>query len=419
MENREQRSEREQEPLHGRRDFLTRSFAGGIGASLSLGNQAPGNLQTSEACSVSPSDSLVMFIDLIGQVESTALIEKAKILVEAAVRCRTDFEELNKLVNELEAELKQSRSSTQARQLRELSEASLASARVVTASLSHSERSAYATLSPLIAVAQHIEKSAQDLLPDKENMLSRKASQIVNSIVKKIVTVATRLREEAKHNQDEISRYQQGIKEIQGQTKSIKDAIYASSKWAAVAEDPHSSRARAATARTTALTQLDQAINGLRGLIKQGNIRSAYADPTKGGSPDKEGKYWPVDLLIALLEGSKRWIANPDGEEKKTTGDLGGTSSPYVLAAHRTEPQSIFFVLSRVKALLWDHCPPGTLGRAVICAGVVKALRLYLFDIPARESAIRASINAFGPSCDDYPNKQPDLERLISELAKL
>src|SRR6185295_6608707 len=182
--------------LRGRRNFLTPSIAGGFGGSFSLGTQTPAGKHLSEDCKVSPSDSLVMFIDLIGQVESTALIDKAKILVEAAFRCRTDFEELNKLVKDLESELKQSRGSTPARQLRELAEASLASARVVTASMTHPNKAAYGTLSPLIAVAEHIEKSAQDLLPDKENVLSRKASQIVNSIVKKIVTVATRLREE-------------------------------------------------------------------------------------------------------------------------------------------------------------------------------------------------------------------------------
>src|SRR5262245_11449849 len=101
--------------LRGRRDFLRRSLGGGIGIPLSMTNQARDNSLISEPCRVSPSDSLVMYIDLIGQVESTALIEQAKILVQAAGRCRSDFEELNKLVNELQSEIKHSSGNTQTR----------------------------------------------------------------------------------------------------------------------------------------------------------------------------------------------------------------------------------------------------------------------------------------------------------------
>jgi hypothetical protein len=342
----------------GRRTFLTGLVAGGVGSSLVLGKQVGATTETDVTCKPSAADSLILYLDLLSEVQFQAVKDKYQVVVGLLKSCQQVFDEIYAQVKVLEAELNQSKLKTQARQIRDLVEAGRANARLMRDYLGISGRVEYASLNALTIVGERVAQTASALLPQGEIVLSAAGA----AALKKIIDLVKSYKEDQGKASVAQVDHTEALNTIHKQIARIRELIFGSSQAIADADDTNLVPKREAELRTTAIKSLNDAI----AILKQ-----LPAKPEPGVKPAK-------DTMVTLLEGTQKWISNPPA-----AGSFGAGHGQlvFVQVAHHAGLASLDESRQRVRGVLNDHCGPGSILRTLYCLCLVIPVWV-LFDSP-------------------------------------
>lgn len=172
----------------GRRTFLARMMAVGVGAALIPNEKAIAGAETQDECKPSAADSLILYLDLLSEIQFQAVKNLYTKVVVLLKSCQQVFDEVYEQVKILEAELNKSKLKSQAKQIRELAEAGRANARLMRDYLGISGSVEYANLNTLAIVSERVAQTAQNLLPEGEVVLSASGVAALNKIINLVKT---------------------------------------------------------------------------------------------------------------------------------------------------------------------------------------------------------------------------------------
>src|ERR1051325_3142384 len=102
----------------GRRSFLTRSVIFGAGVGLLASTESASAATAALECQASAADSLVMYIDLLRNVQSEAFVEAATIIDTAATSCYQTLDTLYEKVKLLQTELRRTKAQSKVQEVR-------------------------------------------------------------------------------------------------------------------------------------------------------------------------------------------------------------------------------------------------------------------------------------------------------------
>jgi hypothetical protein len=364
----------------GRRTFLTRLAAGGVGASLVSGKQVRASAETDDTCKPSAADSLILYLDLLSEVQFQAVKEKYLGVVGLLKSCERVFDEVYKQVKILEAELNKSKLKTQARQIRDLVEAGRANARLMRDYLGVSGRVEYASLNALTIVGERVAQTANALLPEGELVLSAAGAAALREIVR---LVKTYKEVQGKASVAQVD-HTDALNLIHNQIAKIRQLIFSSSEAIANADE---SPSQAAQLRTIANKSLKDAIAELKQLPQ--------------AKPDEPGVKPARDTLVTLLEGTQKWISS--SAAGGISYGTGHGEAVIVRVANHAGLASLDGSRQRVRGALNEHCGPGSILRTLYCLSLVIPV-WFLFDNPSeREPLLEDVLNLF--PCPSEGNK--------------
>lgn len=351
----------------GRRTFLARLVAGGMGASLFSGTQVVASTETETACKPSAADSLILYLGLLSEVQFQAVKKEYVKVVGLLKSCEQVFDEIYKEVKVLEGELDKSKLKTQAKQIRDLVEAGRANARLMRDYLGISGRVEYASLNALTIVGERVAQTANALLPEGEIVLSAAG---VAAIRKIIALVKTYKEGQGKASVAQVD-HTEALNTIHKQVARISELIFSGSEAIAGADDPNVSPSRAAELLRTAINSIKDAIAELRQLPQ--------------ATPDEPGVKPARDTLVHLLEGTQKWISNPAAV--RISYGTGPGQAVFLEVGHHIGAGSLDESRPRVRGALNAHCGPGSFLRILYCLSLVVPVWV-LFESPSERQPL-------------------------------
>lgn len=364
----------------GRRSFLSRSMAMGIVAGLGTGatrqeDMVFATLPDAE-CKPSPADSLLLYLDLLIKVQSNAFYDASKGIIIASKNCSDTLKKIQDQVKVLQTEVQNAHTKAQTQQMRQALDFGRAQAQLIKTSLNAPQDGQRLVASALVLVSDHISQAAQDLLPAGEITLSAKAKDALAELIR-LVRDFEQVPEETRRAQEE---YQDRVNEIRTTIDQIRNDLFAASAKANDAETADSESA-AQEARNSAASTLDQAICKLK------NFGSKPADKLPCDTPTPEpippsgvaktppalpaapSVATPIDLMIAVLEGTKRIIQNPQLISRIIRG--GEDNPRFIQASFGGSHGAPLSIYSRVQAAINRECPKGTPLRTFWCIDLI------------------------------------------------
>jgi hypothetical protein len=337
-----------------RRNFLRHSLIGGIGLSLLSAERIAAGEDLSEAlCNTepAPSDALAQYKRLISEVQSNIHLAVISELRSRTIECNHLFGRLRELVDRLEKAVSRSPARAQVVQMRELTEMARAHANLITkASTSTRERRVLTT--SMSYVSQQVGKTAQDLLPTGQNVLSAEASGILNEIVKLVNESIPQQQALITKSQDSTNAL---VDTLQKKVKSVDSHLEEATSYAVKADYKLTPQPEMIKARALAADRTGKAVLELTEL-------KTTAQQKCGDKCDKAVEL--IDDLINILSGIEEWIKDParvlafnasQSVSGKTTASLRQTSY-----AHAAVAESVGSVLGR-------HCKPGSPIQTLSC----------------------------------------------------
>lgn len=335
----------------GRRLFINRSLTLGLGAGLALYAPTANAATPAVECEPSAADSLLLYIDLLGRVQSEAFSGAATLIGTAAKSCYTTLDALYEKVRLLETELRGTRDRAHARQMREAVEIGKAQVEVVRTTLADSRNASVVLGSTLSLIGEQVNRNAKDLLPRGRITLSAKAKSLLEEVMI-LVRDFHAVPEETKKATDD---HQQRVTEISNLTNKIRDLLFAASSEAADAD-----LATQASVSQGAKTKADQLIDEACANLEL--LRPKPADPS--ASTTATGLK-SVDILIAVLKGTKQSLG-------AQSAALRGQGQPQIVpASFDASPSVPASIYSQVQQALETHCPRGTTFRTLHCAALL------------------------------------------------
>jgi hypothetical protein len=380
---------------HGRRSFLAHSVAFGIGTSLTTKGIGASSMETIE-CKPSAADALILYLDLLIQVQAVAFLDASRGLISATKNCSTTLDDLYRKVDLLETEMRaHPRSAAKTEHLRHVVGWGKGQANFLKAAANLPPDGAL-PVAAMVTVGQQIYRAAQDLKASADITLSRKAQELLEDIMKTVKD----FREVPDETERAAEEYQLKLTEIRKAIAAIRNDLFAASMSAADAEMADSDEKRKA-AKTETLNKLDSVIGRLQ-TLKAGSSQPHLNTLTQDSVP-------ATDLLIAMIQGTKQVIENPAivqladkpprGQVRFLTASLGSSGSM---------PVSLF---SRVQQAIENHCPRGTTMRTLWVSNLILGAMAYP-DQNARVPLI-AGVLIF------FPCWSGDKKALASALARL
>ena len=365
----------------GRRLFLTRSVAFGVGTGLVL--SAPGaNAATFDSeCEASASDSLILYLDLLVKVQSEAFSGAARIISGAARDCYATLDALYKKVEALEAELSNSHGKAQVQQMRQAIEIGKAHVAVLKASFAHSRNPSVGLATALTLIGNQVTQNAQEMLPPGKITLTPKAKKLLEEVM----GLVRDFHEVPKNTQQADDAYQARVTEISTLTNKVRDLLFAASSSAADA-DLSKSSAAAQEAKARAAKQIDDAC---------ANLELLGSKPGAARLGDNAGRPTAVDLMVKLLQGTKKMLGAMNASLRDGSGQKSMRMVSARFAASESVPESNY---SRVQRALNSHCPWGTPFKTLHCLCLI--LGALAYTDPDTRLPLIAGVLVFFP-CGD------------------
>lgn len=335
----------------GRRQFLRRSAISGLGAGLMLNAPSAGAVSVPLECEPSASDSLFLYIDLLGKIQSEAFSDAASKITSAARDCYQTLDSLYQKLDLLIVELKGRRVRAHAEQMRNAVELGKAQIELIR-TLPSSGQSAWAALGATLGMVEsQVTSRAQDLLPSGRIVLTPKAKELLEEIT----TLVRDFRSVPESTKKATDAHQDRVAEISSLTSQIRDLLFAASSDAAEA-DLSANPALAQQAKLRAAKNIDDACAKLEQLRVPANKA-------------RQSELTSVDLLVKVLQGTKQSLGVLNAQFRR---ERGMQLLPASFDASLPVPDSNY---SRVQQALDRHCPRGTPFRTIKCASLLVGTR--------------------------------------------
>jgi hypothetical protein len=371
----------------GRRRFLRRSVVSGLGAGLVL--NAPGTSAASvpAECEPSASDSLLLYIDLLGRIQSEAFSAAAGAITSAAKDCYGTLDSLYLKIELLMVELKGRRVRAHAEQMRNAVQFGKAQIELIRTLPANGQKTWAALGATIAVVGTQVDRGAQDLLPSGRIVLTPKAKELLEEIMI-LVRDFRAVPESTKRATD---AHQDRVNEISRLTNEIRDLLFAASSDAADA-DLSANPALAQQAKLRAAKNIDDACTKLEQLRVPANTA-------------RRSELTSVDLLVKVLQGTKPSVGALSAQLRR---DGQMQFVPTSFGASAAVPDSMY---SRVQQVLNAHCPYGTPWRTLHCASLILGPRAYA-DVNTRIPLIAGVLVLFRCSGGDKAALARALARL-------
>ena len=202
----------------GRRTFITRGCAVGIGIALAPQMRAQPN--AADECKASVADALLLFDEILFDVQGEAITNAVKPVLEAGRSCANALETLTGLVEKLQKEICKPSSGSTTSRMQELVDVGSSNIKILKASLtSGSDRESALVIGAIGRIAEQIDQAAQDvrmkcvLTPQGETLLH----EIFENVKK-----AKEIPDELRKAQD---KYSTDTKRILCQVKAVRQCI--------------------------------------------------------------------------------------------------------------------------------------------------------------------------------------------------
>lgn len=369
----------------GRRRFLGRSIISGLGAGLFLHTPTASAATASPECDASASDSLILYIDLLGRVQSEAFSAAATPITIAAKDCSTTLDTLYEKVELLAVELRGRRVRAHADQMRQAVEFGKAQIRLFKTAQASADKSWAVLAATLNLVQSQVNRNAQELLPPGKITLTPKAKELLQDIM----SLVRDFRSVPESTRTAADEHQNRVNEISKLSNDIRDLLFAASADAADADlsgDP----GLAQQAKARAARNIDEACAKLEQLRVPAN-RAARSESTS------------VDLLVKVLQGTKQSLGAQNARYRRDSG------AQFIPASFSSAvPDSMY---SRVQQVLNQHCPRGTPLRTLQCASLILGPRAYP-DLNTRIPLIAGVLVLFRCATGDKASLARELAQL-------
>jgi len=338
-----------------RRRFLSSSVISGVGAGVGLALHAPATSAASSTleCEPSASDSLLLYMDLLGKVQSEAFSAAATLITGAARNCYTTLDLLYEKVELLAGELQGRRLRAHVEQMRDAVSLGKAQVQLIRTSPTNVQKTWPAVAASLSLVGSQVNRTAQDLLPPGKITLTPKARQLLAEIM----TLVRDFQSVPADTKKAADEHQNRVNEISKLTNEIRDLLFAASSDAADADlTGQASIAQEAKARAT--RNIDDACAKLEQL-------RVPADKAR------RNELSSVDLLVKVLQGTKQSLGAQNARLQQTG------QAQFVPASFNASAAVSNSIYSRVQQALNENCPRGTPLRTLQCASLILGPRAY------------------------------------------
>lgn len=342
-----------------RRTFLRRSVIGGLALALIPGRRAAGAALSDESCSgkPAPSDALNNYYSMMLEIQSHVSFEIQNDYWTVTRGCSELFDQLKGLVGQLEKEITRSRMKAQVEQMRELTEIGRAHAKLIRASVSSAELNGLVTGWAL--VGEQVGRTAQNLLPAGQNVLSPDASRILNEIVKLVNEAIPEQQSKIAQTQERTSALTTALR---GKIGNVENYLREASRFAVVAENRFSKPDEATKARATAAELVGKAIAEL------GELKTIVTQNCAGKCG--EGLV-AIDDLSRLLEGTQQWIKEPEKVLAFNASRDESNVAMNALARRERLSYAHPVIADRLDNVLARRCPPGSSLQTALCTTLV------------------------------------------------
>lgn len=344
-------------PLLGRRRFVTGSLTFGAGIGLLAPVTKASSSTSAVECQASAADSLILYLDLLRNVQSQAFTDAAAKIIPATTNCYITLDSLYEKVLLLQKELRPTRAQGQIQEMQRAVEMGKAQMDAIRTSFAHSRGASALLGQTLDFVRGQVSQAAQDMLPAGKITLSPKAKKLLEEVM----VIVSKSHDVPQQTQRAVDVHQQRVNEIATLTNAIRDDLFAASEAAADA-DFSSSPAEAQRAKLTAAQKIEAACTKLEQL-KPKQAEESRTDIVRNLSA--------ADLLIKILRGTEKSVGNLNASIRRKD------QAQVVNASFVTSAPGMASNYSRVQAALDLNCPRGTPFRTLHCLGLILGALAY------------------------------------------
>jgi enamine deaminase RidA (YjgF/YER057c/UK114 family) len=378
----------------GRRSFLVKSVAGGVGASLVLHGAPPVRAEFDAACNAlaSPLEALTSQKDILSSLQSGIYRSTVKEF-SAAVEQTTNYSaELCDKVAQLKAALIAQRKGADYERLKALAEIGCTNARQVQNFSSAGKMQVQ--LANLKVVSEQIRQLAAELLPEGQGVtLSVEATRALREIIILIDRQAVELRQ----IQTSLSQTRRTTDEFEEATEHIQSLLTAAIN--------KMYEANSAATTVAIVSQAGDELRKLRAKLKEAGL--SYAVET-------------ADLLVALVTGTQQWLADPPAVNAVANGAALFRQATY----HHAPAGSVAPVAAgELSSLIYNFYPPEGIFKYGKCM-------LLLFQYTAlmkkerrtREEIVKlveSGLAHLSITCSMYQGRMCDRNRFVQELTNI
>lgn len=331
-----------------RRSFLFKSAAVGVGASLVMCGAAPSHAESVGSCDLqaTPFDALTSLKDSMYELRSAVYKQSFKTVSAEAETTIDYFAQLCDKVTALKAALVAERKgSAKYEHMKALADIGCAGAGQIKG-LSD-VGATQAQLSQLNVVSEQIRQLAYELLPEGQGVtLSVEATRILREI---ILIVDQQTGEKRRRLQAALERTRTATNEFEEAAETILARI---SEAIRKLYEPDSAEATAELVGKAGV-ELEKLLARLRAASMQSEVKR-------------------TELLIALVEGTRQWIAGKRAERAAVEG-----SSVFRRAVYRAEPAAPIPIVAaaELSALIYNFYPPESGYKSFKCSLILTQLR--------------------------------------------
>lgn len=396
----------------GRRSFLKSSVVGGLSSQVVLGAHltALGAPESTCRFRVSAVEALGLFTDLLFRIQAGSLSMVTKKIERVAVDCQDQFKKICASVEQLESQL-QNNKNPQVERMKVLAEIGCAGADLATTTPPEGTK---ALLRSLDTVNREIALAAQELLPERETVLTPAATLTLRAIVVQVnesAAIRSRIGDARDSTRESTDLIVKGV-------QSIQRLIFEASSQILVADEGKSTESQAARRRATEL--LSQTRDSLKQLIDALKTKQLYAEESPG------------DFLLLVLDGTKQWVQDPAsvGASPTISNLRGEVTFVHIVLSAPPPPAMPFsgFDGDEVNRLLRKYCPPdGAIHQAQVITAMTavvgwKVAKAFFGSPPSYSDlldAVRSALNVLHLSCRAYEDRVPNPEMLAQKLTRM
>jgi hypothetical protein len=378
----------------GRRGFLARVFAGGVGTAFAL--DAPVAARpVAETCKASAADAFVLSTELLGEVLGDAIYNASKPPLQRAKVCAEGLEKLNAKLGELERELRGPKGEP-ANRVRELVNTGRLNVQLLREAVGKSDERVVALVGVLNSVHEGLDEAAKEVEEKCKFGLTDKGRTLLSEAVKL------------------AQEYKPAAAAVDAGQKAYHDNVLQLQCAATKARHAISRAATASSEGNLALmdAEVDRAVSQMKTLDP--SVKDPDAPPTPGAPPEPDDPPTPdasepsptptpeqgatglpasgqtdecksperqqrpsgsaAQVLVELLRGGQKLARNPDVVNRllnaSATRGRGERPVMFVRASARSAPA---VPLQDYGTLLSNYCEPDSWGRRILLASGVGA----------------------------------------------